>query len=198
MAYQRAYTQWGGLGTTRARVVTDVDPNQESMKEAIQRSDKQEQYMTQLHDESDEEASVNSSTETDNYTTERQYTQSDSDNSDKEQDNHVDTNQQNGTYMRESNLESYTRQLKKRTFAASAASEAEERIAKSGRHPDGSKPVKVPKRIWRPKIRMMYKEPEALLDTSGDLDWYDNRRQTPPASARRHHPIQPEEASKGI
>ena len=125
--------------------MTDVDPNQESMKEADQRLDKQEQYMTQLHDESDEEASVNSSTETDNYMTERQYTQSDSDNSDKEQDNHVDTNQQDGTYMRESNLESYTRQLKKRTFAASAASEAEERIAKSGRHPDGSKPVKVPK-----------------------------------------------------
>ncbi len=58
-----------------------------------------------------------------------------------------------------------------RTFAASSATEAEERIAKEGRHPDGSTPVNVPKRVWRPKVQMVYEEPEDTLDTSGDLDW---------------------------
>jgi hypothetical protein len=59
----------------------------------------------------------------------------------------------------------------KRTFAASAATEEEDKIAKEGKHPDGSTSVQVAKRIWRPKVRMVYEEPEALLDTSGDLDW---------------------------
>ena len=59
----------------------------------------------------------------------------------------------------------------KRTFAASAATEAEDKAAREGKHPDGSTAVKVAKRIWRPKVRMVYEEPEALLDTSGDLDW---------------------------
>ncbi len=58
-----------------------------------------------------------------------------------------------------------------RTLAASAATEAEDKIAKEGRHPDGSMAVKAPKRVWRPKVRMSCEEPEALLDTSGDLDW---------------------------
>lgn len=31
--------------------------------------------------------------------------------------------------------------------------------------------MKVPKRVWRAKIRMVYEEPEALLNTSRDLDW---------------------------
>ncbi len=59
-----------------------------------------------------------------------------------------------------------------RTLAASAATEAEDKIAKEGRHPDGSTAVKAPKRVWRPKVRMAYEEPEALLDTSGDLDCF--------------------------
>jgi hypothetical protein len=39
-----------------------------------------------------------------------------------------------------------------KTFAASSATEAEEKITKLGKHPDGSIPVKVPKRIWRPQV----------------------------------------------
>jgi hypothetical protein len=58
-----------------------------------------------------------------------------------------------------------------RSFAASSATEAEEKIARAGKHADGSTPVNVPKRIWRPKVRMVYEEPEELLDTSGDMDW---------------------------
>jgi hypothetical protein len=58
-----------------------------------------------------------------------------------------------------------------KTFAASSATEAEEKIAKLGKHPDGSVPVKVPKRIWRPQVQSRYEEPEDLLDTSGNLDW---------------------------
>lgn len=64
-----------------------------------------------------------------------------------------------------------TSKILPRTYAATSATVAEEETAKRGRHPDGSTPVKVPKRVWRPKIRMEYEEPEALLDTSGDLDW---------------------------
>jgi hypothetical protein len=62
-------------------------------------------------------------------------------------------------------------ELTPRTFAASSATEAEEKLAKAGRHPDGSAQVKVPKRLWRPKLRIEYEEPEALLDTPGDMDW---------------------------
>jgi hypothetical protein len=46
-----------------------------------------------------------------------------------------------------------------------------DKTAKEGRHPDGSKAVQASKRIWHLKVRMACKEPEALLDTSGDLDW---------------------------
>jgi hypothetical protein len=58
-----------------------------------------------------------------------------------------------------------------KTFAASSATKAEEKIAKLGKHPDGSVPVKVPKRIWRPQVQSRYEEPEDLPDTSADLDW---------------------------
>ena len=58
-----------------------------------------------------------------------------------------------------------------KTFAASSATEAEELIAKRGQHPDGSTPVQVAKRAYRPKVRTVYEEPEELLDTSGDIDW---------------------------
>jgi hypothetical protein len=57
------------------------------------------------------------------------------------------------------------------TFAATSATEAEEEIARKGKHPDGSTPVKVTKRAWRPKIKTVYEEPEDILDTSGELDW---------------------------
>jgi hypothetical protein len=40
-----------------------------------------------------------------------------------------------------------------RTLAASSATEAEQKIAQLGRQPDGSTPVKVPKRVWRPKVK---------------------------------------------
>jgi hypothetical protein len=57
------------------------------------------------------------------------------------------------------------------TFAASSATEAEGKLAKEGRHPDGSTPASAPKRAWRQKMRMECEETEALLDTSGDMDW---------------------------
>jgi hypothetical protein len=38
------------------------------------------------------------------------------------------------------------------TFAASSATEDEECIAREGRHPDGSTPIQVPKRVWHPKV----------------------------------------------
>ena len=56
------------------------------------------------------------------------------------------------------------------TFAATSQTEEEAKRAKQG-HADGSKPVKVPKRVWRPKVRSEYIEPEDLPDTSEGLDW---------------------------
>ena len=53
------------------------------------------------------------------------------------------------------------------TFAASAATEAEERIAKT-KFADGSKPVQVPKRVWRPQVKNEYREPEVELDEEHD------------------------------
>jgi hypothetical protein len=47
-----------------------------------------------------------------------------------------------------------------RTFAASSATEAEESIAKKGVLPDGTKPVQVPKRVWRPQVKNIYEEEE--------------------------------------
>jgi hypothetical protein len=60
---------------------------------------------------------------------------------------------------------------KPRDFEASTATEAEQKIAKLGRQPDGSKPVTVPKRVWRPKVKFQYEEPEDVLDTSDEFDW---------------------------
>lgn len=56
-------------------------------------------------------------------------------------------------------------------FAASSATEEEQKLAKLGRQPDGSTSVKVAKRPWRPKVKFKYEEPEEELDTSNDLDW---------------------------
>jgi hypothetical protein len=59
-----------------------------------------------------------------------------------------------------------------RTFAASSATEAEEKTAtKEGRHLDGSTPLLVPKRVWHPKMQMAHKEPKETLNASGNLDW---------------------------
>jgi hypothetical protein len=57
------------------------------------------------------------------------------------------------------------------TFAASSATEDEEKIAKLGKHPDGSIPVTVPKRIWRPQVKSVYLETPTALDPSENLDW---------------------------
>ena len=58
----------------------------------------------------------------------------------------------------------------KRTYAAMSQTEEEVKQAEKG-HPDGSKSVVVPKRIWRPKVRSQYVEPEEILDTSEGIDW---------------------------
>ena len=47
------------------------------------------------------------------------------------------------------------------TFAATSATKEEEEIAAKGVLPDGTKPVKVAKRVWRPKAANVYEEPEA-------------------------------------
>jgi hypothetical protein len=57
------------------------------------------------------------------------------------------------------------------TFAASAATEQEEQIAKTGVHPDGSKSISVAKRPWRPQVKSTYKEVELEIDPSENLDW---------------------------
>ena len=62
------------------------------------------------------------------------------------------------------------------SFAASSATEEEEKLARWGRHPDGSTKVEVPKRIWRPQMKSTYIEPEFELDPSSSLDWiYEGR-----------------------
>jgi hypothetical protein len=58
-----------------------------------------------------------------------------------------------------------------RTFAASSATEEEETIAKTGGMPDGTKPVQVPKRVWRPQVKNIYEEPEFELPEASSLDW---------------------------
>jgi hypothetical protein len=49
--------------------------------------------------------------------------------------------------------------------------EEEEKLARWGRHPDGSTKVEIPKRIWRPQMKSTYIEPEFKLDPSSSLDW---------------------------
>ena len=62
------------------------------------------------------------------------------------------------------------------SFAASSATEEEEKLARWGRHPDGSTKVEVPKRVWRPQMKSTYVEPEFELDPSSSLDWiYEGR-----------------------
>ena len=59
-----------------------------------------------------------------------------------------------------------------RTFAASSATAAEERVAKLGRLPDGTKPV-VPKKSfgWRPQVKNIFEEPEVEIKEMENLDW---------------------------
>ncbi|CAJ1955479.1 unnamed protein product [Cylindrotheca closterium] len=57
------------------------------------------------------------------------------------------------------------------TFAATSATEEEQMIAKWGQFPDGTKPFKVPKRIWRAQVKNVYEEPEADFDSPATHDW---------------------------
>ena len=58
-----------------------------------------------------------------------------------------------------------------KTLAATSATKEEEEIAKLGRLPDGTKPVRVPKRLWRPQVKSDYIEPRADLDDPANHDW---------------------------
>jgi hypothetical protein len=59
------------------------------------------------------------------------------------------------------------------SLAASTASEEEQAKSalKDGQFPDGSKPVKVERRIWRAQVKSQYVEPEWELDPSDSLDY---------------------------
>ena len=57
------------------------------------------------------------------------------------------------------------------SFAATSATVEEERIAKQGKLPDGTKPVQVEKRIWRAQVKNIYEEPAADLDDPSTHDW---------------------------
>ena len=67
------------------------------------------------------------------------------------------------------------------SLAASSASEEEQAKSalKDGKFPDGSKPVKVERRIWRAQVKSQYIEPEMELDPSESLDFlYENAGKT--------------------
>ena len=59
------------------------------------------------------------------------------------------------------------------TLAASSASIEEQANSalKDGKFPDGSKPVKVERRIWRAQVKSQYEEPEYEIDPSESLDF---------------------------
>lgn len=60
------------------------------------------------------------------------------------------------------------------TYAASSATQAEQekakRLRETGTHPDGTKPVIVPKRIWRPKVQSDYLDPAMDIDEGDDME----------------------------
>ena len=59
-----------------------------------------------------------------------------------------------------------------RVFAASSATAEEEKIAKLGRLPDGTKPVAPKKKFkWRPQVKNIYEEPEVEVAEMENLDW---------------------------
>ena len=67
------------------------------------------------------------------------------------------------------------------TLAASDASVEEQAKSalKDGKFPDGSKPIKVEKRIWRAQVKTQYIEPETEVDPSESLDFlYENAGRT--------------------
>ena len=68
------------------------------------------------------------------------------------------------TIQRKQGSQSHTDQ------STSHPKKAEENMAKEGKHADRSAPIKVPKRVWHPKARMVRKEPGELLDTNCKLD----------------------------
>ena len=59
-----------------------------------------------------------------------------------------------------------------RVYASSSATAEEEKIAKVGRLPDGTKPV-VPKKKfgWRPQVKNVFNEPEVEIKEMETLDW---------------------------
>jgi hypothetical protein len=67
------------------------------------------------------------------------------------------------------------------TLAATSASEEEQARSKlrDGKFPDGTKPVVVEKRVWRPQVKSQYVEPETDIDPSESLDFlYKNAGKT--------------------
>ena len=59
-----------------------------------------------------------------------------------------------------------------RAFAASSATAAEEKIARLGRMPDGTKPVAPIKKFgWRPQVKNVYEEPEVEINEAENIDW---------------------------
>jgi hypothetical protein len=55
-------------------------------------------------------------------------------------------------------------------MAATSATEAEQQTAKQGQA-DGSTPVTMEKRTWRPKVENVYLDPEVEIDHMESLDW---------------------------
>ena len=62
-------------------------------------------------------------------------------------------------------------QEKGKTLAATSAMEEEEKTAKLGTLPDGTKLVQAPKRAWRPQAKNTYEEPEAETKETESLEW---------------------------
>jgi hypothetical protein len=180
MKYRQAYMWLGCIGTRRARTITDIKPGDNEVKEAIGRTTGAIHLYTNYIDctsdedgDDDEEKEVLCAPNTLHLNQHfMDYTDTESTKGkqqDKQAMDYIITATDNTTKTNSSITSCLF--LSPMPFAATSATEKEEEIAKKGRHPDGSKVVQVPKIIWCPKVRMIYEEPEELLDTNGDLDW---------------------------
>jgi hypothetical protein len=139
-----------GIGMAKARTLEGIDPEEKEIEEAMRRTP------NTLHAYSMD------------YTYSSTYSDTESE---QKQEQGEDSNGNNSNNTFDITKEPIVQEARN-TFVASSATEAEERIAREGRHPDGPTPIQiVPKRVWRPKVRMEYEEPEALLDIRGGLDW---------------------------
>jgi hypothetical protein len=76
-----------------------------------------------------------------------------------------------------------------KTLAATSATEEEQRRANEEGQTDGSQPITMEKRAWRPTVSNVYLDPEIEIDTMEDLDWLfkdegkaiiKNKRKLPP------------------